>query len=322
MNAKPSAWSSKDECLQTAVDATSLAAFMRCPRLYYYSVVLGYEKNTGNDDLLFGLWYHAATEIFIVAVSHGAPKDSALRDALRHVLTVSHGWVGATIQKNRYTLARAIVGYADDAWHPNLVPWKTPQGTLAVEQSWALPLPAQAHTGEQFLLCGHMDGVVVDTQMSLFTHAVYEKKTTASTVNAKSFHKYKPAVQPYTYVLAARLLWPKLDIDGIVYSICQTAGSFARFMLQYIQVPRSLTDEWFDSLVRTVASVSHYARERVWPMNHNACHGFAGTCTFYKVCSRPPEDRLAWLAADFQQRERWDPLDPREPKIQPEGTVK
>ena len=71
--------------LQTAWDATSLSALMKCPRYYQYSILEGWRKE-GNEHLEFGGFFASAVELFKKALLLGVSKEQATLDTLRWVI--------------------------------------------------------------------------------------------------------------------------------------------------------------------------------------------------------------------------------------------
>ncbi len=176
--------------LQVAWDATSLRPLLLCPRRYYYEIVRGFRHSGATDvHLVFGHHYHSALEIFDKAVLAGEEPEAAQLTALRHALTISRGWESDDTAKNRRTLVRAVVWYTDNFIKGDLVqPVALADGTPAVELSFALPLLEKATPSEEFLICGHLDGLC-EFGGDIF---VRERKTTKTTISQYYFKRYLP----------------------------------------------------------------------------------------------------------------------------------
>lgn len=74
-------FSAKTPKLQLAVDATSLAAFQKCPRYYQYAILEGYRGD--NIDLAFGILAHKAMEAYNRALLAGHSWEDAQLAAVR-----------------------------------------------------------------------------------------------------------------------------------------------------------------------------------------------------------------------------------------------
>lgn len=68
------------------LDATKLADFQKCPKLYHYRHVEGYQAKGDKIDLTFGSLLGEGLEIFEKALSDGHTHDDSHRRALGHVL--------------------------------------------------------------------------------------------------------------------------------------------------------------------------------------------------------------------------------------------
>ena len=64
----PSPFSPTIPGLQLAWDSTSLGVFKRCPREYYFTIILGWVPRTTSVHLTFGIMLHKAREIYEKAI--------------------------------------------------------------------------------------------------------------------------------------------------------------------------------------------------------------------------------------------------------------
>lgn len=329
--------------LQLAWDATSLQSFMACPRRYLYECVYGLRLAGRGKDIEFGHKFHGALEVFDKARLAGAAVEGAMYEALDYVLKVSGEAVwfctdckrplpappeGATdcpncnatefsetwvpwetedTKKNRYTLVRAVIWYCDEqreqgGWQA----YKFPDGQPAVELSFRLPLPIQTRDGEQYLLCGHMDGLATWDDTDVY---IRERKTTQQTLGGAFFRKYAPNVQVDTYDLVGWLLYSGLKIKGVIMEVAQTAVSFARFYRHPLTSTKSRREEWLAEILDSIKEAEKCACKGHWPMRRSVCTLYGG-CPFQNVCRRDPAQREAALRADYVYN-GWDPLETR-----------
>lgn len=316
-------WSQKNPYLQLAVDATSIASFEQCPRRYYYEMILG-RKRRSNKHTEFGHFLHGAYEVYDDQIAKGASKDDALDFALHHLLAATwlNGapWQTDDPKKNRHTLIRALIWYADEQHETDGVrPYRFASGKTATEVSFRVPLPFQTRAQENFILCGHLDGLCTFGNETF----IRERKTTGSTVDARYMHGYAPNVQIDTYDLAGHLLFPDLKLSGVLMDVTQTAVTFARFMRQPLYHTPRQREEWLNDLGNILGALEHYAYEaeieaasdgepaNAFPMRRASCNNFGG-CPYRSVCSLDPTQRARVLADESQfETRRWDPMEER-----------
>src|SRR5215831_3394412 len=65
-------------CIQYAWDSTSLGYLKRCPRLYEYHILLGYEEKEESIHLRFGIEVHASYADYEQIIATGASHDDAV----------------------------------------------------------------------------------------------------------------------------------------------------------------------------------------------------------------------------------------------------
>lgn len=304
-----SSFSRQFPTVQIAWDSTSLGAYKKCPRFYELSIIQGWQTRAQSVDLRFGILYHGATERYDHARAQGQDHQTALRTAIRWTLeqtwevALGRAWASGDNNKNRGTLVRTLVWYLDQFGEND--PFETvilANGKPAVELSFRMDLDYKSHlTGEQFILCGHLDRLANFQQKTY----IVDKKTTRHTLSTDYFDQFSPDNQFSLYPFAGRIVY-KVPIAGIVCDAAQVAVTFSRFERQ--QIPRSdeQLDEWHRELGFWLTAAQLNARTGHWPQNDKACF----RCHFRSVCSKPPSVREQWLQAGFVKR-TWDPLQAR-----------
>lgn len=208
--------------------------------------------------------------------------------------------------KNRETLARVVTWYCLDqpeALEDGLHSYVFPDGTAAVELSFAIPLPWQNRYGEQYVIAGHMDqiGVFGDERF------VVDQKTTTKGLNQAFFDSYDPNVQFDTYDLVGKTLYPDLEIKGVLIDAAQTMVGGARFARYPYYKTEAQSEEHLGDIGRWIATAEQYAVDGHWPMNKANCW----RCPFKNVCNKDPAARERLLKADFKKEPRWNPLKTR-----------
>lgn len=258
-------------------------------------------------------------------------------------LPVVQDWqlVAANRNKNRDTLLTTILFYCDTA-DDRVRPYKFPDGTVAVELSFHLPLPlespdARAHYlcnacgkrwygafkavdevgkcdcggkwkwvaeyQEPYMLCGNMDGMVE------FAGEVVprERKTTKNDISKPYFwYKYEPDVQIDTYDLAAWLLYSdnlETKPSGVMVEVTRVTPDEISIDRQIIAVPEERRAEHLQDIMCTIKEMEGYARTGYYPKRTAHCEMHGG-CPFRKVCSKSPVVRKRYLESgeDFIKR--------------------
>lgn len=297
--------------LQIAWDSTSLGALKTCPRLYQLSILEGWAPRDISVHLTFGLIYHGALERYDHSKFAGMSHDEAMVVAVQYAMEASWDkklgkpWCSDHKSKNRLTLIRTIIWYLDQFEND---PFQTvtlaSTGKPAVELSFRTQLDFKSSTGENFILCGHLDRLA-EHQGDIY---IMDRKTTTSTLAPDFFEKFSPDNQFSTYTLAGTIIWA-LPIKGIVVDGAQVAVTFSRFGRGIVDRHQSTLNEWYHDLGLWLGMANTFASMNYWPMNDKAC-GMYGGCAFRGICSKPPSTRAQWLKAGFTRR-IWDPLQVR-----------
>ena len=218
---------------------------------------------------------------------------------------VENRWLSYEPTKDRKTLLRLVTWYCEEQTKrlgDGVRPVKMKDGTHAVEVSFRFPAGVTAQTGEEFELCGHMDG------LASFGPDVYvrERKTTKKTLSRTYYDGFSPNVQIDLYDLAGTVLFPDQDIQGIMLEALQTMVGGARMSRKALPRTEPLRKELRRELEWWMKQAERYARDDYWPMNRAACW----FCTFKGVCSREPGKREEVLKDKFEKRV-WNPLEVR-----------
>lgn len=304
--------------LQLAIDSTSLGTLKTCPRLYELSIIEGWTSPYTNDHLRFGLVFHSAGEIYAAHRAAGCDHDASLRAAIRHALietwdfTLNRPWASSEPTKTRDTLLRTIVWYFDTFQDDKLETLILANGRPAVELSFRFGIgdldPSGAFiasTGEEFLLCGHIDRAVEFNGEIWIT----DKKTSKYALDENYFKQFTPDNQLSLYAIAGIVTLNK-EINGLIIDGCQILVNGSRFRRQPISRSTEQLEEWLTDLKFWLASLQSYAAANHWPLNEKSC-GFGNRqCAFRKVCSAEPAIRQTLLETNFVKR-TWDPLQPR-----------
>lgn len=290
---------------QYAFDSTSLGWAETCARMYQYFMIDGWQRRHGNVHLEFGGLYASALEHFHKHMAAGDSRDDALDKIIEEILLATwdteydrpKDWDHNT--KTRSNLLRTIVWYVD---HFNPDPLTTvilSDGRPAVEYSFRLELD------DGILYSGHLDRLV-EYNGDIY---IQDQKTTGSTVAPYYFEKFQPDTQMTGYTYAGQIVFG-LPVKGVIIDAAQIAVGFSRFERGFTFRTPAQLEEWRTDTLLHIDAIRGYTHEGYFPQNRSSCDKFGG-CAFRAVCARSPEVRPQFLAADFEQTRRWNPLEPR-----------
>ena len=340
--AAPSPFDPVLHSLQLAWDATSLTAFMECPRKYQYSILEGWRSSAGSAALDFGGLYHSALESIDRGLARGEDLDALLVTAIRETLLASGHYeaqaadgtwspcelellgeaqhAGASIRwvpwssldsrRTPQTLIRSIIWYYESypADQLKTAMLAAPSGERpAIELSFTFALPFQTPAGRTLLWCGHMDKVAKSE--SIQDNIVVERKTTTSTIGETYFSQFHMSQQITGYILAGQVVFG-LPVRGAVVDAVQVAVGFSRFHRSLELRTEEQVAEWLENLRYWTALAEHYATINYWPMNLASCNNYGG-CRYRSVCQLPASLRAQALETHFRVR-KWNPLEVRE----------
>lgn len=294
--------------LQLAWDSTSMGALKSCPRLYELSIIQGWAPRSESVHLTFGLHYHSALEAYDHVRAAGGDHESGCREAvltaLKGTWTAGRPWASDDKYKNRETLVRTVVWYLDQFASDPFQTVILANGQPAVELSFRLNSGFHATTGEEFLICGHLDRMATHEGQTY----IMDRKTSKSQIDSDFFRKFTPDNQFTTYTLAGTIVWA-LPVAGIMVDGAQVAVTFSRFQRGLVQRHPTQLQEWYHDWSLWVGQANTFAQMGYWPQNDKFCSMYGG-CAFRGICSKPPSVRDQWLKADFTKRV-WDPLQAR-----------
>ena len=310
--------------LQLAFDSTSMGNLETCPQLYEYINVLGYTPPGTNAHLKWGLEYHASLEAFDRSVAKGLSYNDSLFAAVKTALVntwdfkLSRPWVSDHPLKNRLTLIRSVIWYLDQFRDDPIQTVIFPDGTPAVEKSFRFdPGIVSLSTGENFIICGHLDRIGKLHQRFF----ILDRKTTKGAIGTSYFKKYTPDTQMQTYDLAGTMVFFE-EMAGIIIDVAQVGVNFTRFARGQVNYDTSLREEHLQHLQDYLRLAETYAKNNHWPMNKKACNAYSSYnqdfdtwnhegCPFRDVCSSPKNMRQQLLETFFEKK-IWDPLQVRE----------
>src|SRR6516164_8122947 len=219
--------------VQYAWDSTSLGDFKRCPRLYFYRMIEGWQEKDESVHLRFGIEYHHALQEYEECRANGQDHDGSVNTVVYNLLRRISDWnpdreTKAGKNKNAETLLRTVIWYLDahkDDEAETLI-WK--DGTPAVEQSFRFELTWGPEAEQPYVLCGHLDEIVVYQGQRY----VMDHKTTTWFITSSYFDRYEPDNQMTLYALASKVvLHQDHPVRGVIIDAARIEpekSSFAR----------------------------------------------------------------------------------------------
>jgi len=322
-----SLYSPTDPRVQIVWDPTTIREAMTCNRRYRFGMRQGWRLQS-NAHANWGHMWHSTQEVFdetLAGLSLGGKmsptyaKDLALAKALRHAHAISADFEDHDDgKKTRANLIRALCWYVDEmpadkeSW---FLPWRMPNGQLAIEWPFLLPLPITTRWGEPYMLCGTLDQITVWGG----EHYIRERKTTGTTLGANYFNRYTPDPQIDTYDLVGWLLFgDTLQLQGVLLEAAQVAVNFVRFVRQPIYRTPGQREEWMAKLCRWLKEQEDLAIADVDEYNPAACALYGG-CPFNRVCNKDPGVRHMYLKGGDYKQEFWNPLSKHLPQETADG---
>lgn len=307
--------------LQVAWDSTSLGSLKLCPRRYQYEIIYGYTSASTSVDLYFGIEYHAALEYYDHLRSDKISHSDALHATVKYSLTrtwdndLGRPWSSDDPNKNRNTLIRSIIDYLDNFSDDSLETIILTGDRAAVELSFSLDLWRISITGENYLLCGHIDRLVN------FSGGVWisDRKTTRKTLGNAYFALFSPDNQVSTYSYAGKCLFSS-ETRGLIIDAAQILVDQTRFQRGIVPRSDSQLQEWITDTNYYLTLAERYAQDNYYPQNDKACSAVyldpkteeqKFGCPFRPVCGSAPEIRETLLNLNYTKRV-WDPKKLRE----------
>lgn len=312
------AFSEENPELQIAWDSTSLGCLKTCAYLYYLRIIQGWTPRNQSIHLTFGLYFHEGIEHYAAELFRTGDFDTAVEYMVKTMLErtgeriddVWFPWVPDPLDKavklkNRFTLIRALVWYTEHFKDDALSIVALENGKPATELSFRITLPIHAPTGEDHILCGHLDLLA---QAKNGSYWVLDHKTTKSALSSYFWNQFTPNNQMSLYTFAGQVVLDK-PISGVIVNGVQLAVNFARFARQEAHRTTDQIDDWYEDMLHYIELANSYAEKKFYPQNDTVCTMYGG-CDFQDICAKSAKVREQFLKANFVQ-DFWDPLEIR-----------
>jgi hypothetical protein len=207
--------------------------------------------------------------------------------------------------KDRYALVRLVAAYCDaQPENPEDGPFAISiGGTPAVELSFQYPIVLRTPDNEPYILCGHLDSVVQFGGERF----IDDNKTTTKPLDQKYWAGYSPNTQVDFYDFTGSVLWPDLDIRGVIIEGAQVLKSGeVRMGIGIMRRSEAQRLEFLNDIEYWLQQAEIFATQDYWPMNRRNCW----LCEFKDICAKEPDKRKMFLESNFVKRP-WNPLEER-----------
>lgn len=289
-------------------DSTKLQTFMKCPRLYFYQYILGWQPTGPNIHLEFGQAWHLAMETLLLE----GYNEKAIVNAYRKLEEHYRKFFNPVMDNHYYPktpgfaaemLIKYVNKYADD--HENFdVVYTEISGSVPVSVDMVLHFKTDS-------ILRHKRGPYAGKYVSL------EHKTAKSTKFSWSDQwALKMQVGVYTHVL--NCLFDPAEVAGVIINGAQFQKTDPNFTRLWKPKTNEQMQVWHTHTLRVLESLSrefelmHSEHEEddvmqsFW-MNTESCIGF-GTCSYHQFCTAWPNPlRRAYEAPSGFEERFWNP---------------
>ena len=309
---------------QSVWNASSLKAWEKCPRYYFYTIIEGW-RSRGNESvhLTFGSHYAHALMRYWQLRAEGMTRMDATCEVVRELLERtwdrSHRYnndgyceyCGAGMgqldddgeflkcrgrpwttdhAKARFTLIRSFVWYLEE-FRQDIPLMQTADGP-AVELQFRF-----AVDGDNFFV-GTLDRVVEYDGAPW----VMDQKTTGSALGPYYFNGYHLDTQMSMYTFAGQAVF-NLPVAGVIIDAAEIKVGFTRFGRGLTYRTPSQLNEWYDEAMQQIEDARRAVREQRFPRRTTSCGNYGG-CTFREICSKPKEVRGNFLRSAFTKEKK------------------
>lgn len=300
----------------SVIDNTAREAWTNCPTKFQRQVVQKLSKINKSPDLHFGAAFALGLETFRRAAFSGESSDeAALVKAIRAATEFYGEYEPPTGHAKTYDrLVEALIAYAHKypTAYDHIKPFVFPSGDLALEFTFAIPLPIlHPETGDPLLYAGRFD------MLATFNNQVFvfDDKTT-SRLGPTWSSQWRTSSQITGYCWAARSFG--VPVAGAIIrgqSILKNEFGFAE-VIEYRSSERIL--QWYDQLLGEIEDmITAWKQSRYRKAFNAACSNYGG-CPFIETClSNNPEVVIEMNFVNHY----WNPLD-KEPLQETPGEAK
>ena len=306
-------------------DNTRVSAFFKCPRMYYFRHMRGWEREGSRIALAFGGAWHVMMEV-VWARAHEPITDVVLTDIADAAFREK--WREEGFDPDGINL--------DDKRNPGLArdlcmsylkqyrAWLKQVTVLCNEQPFAIPL-GQTADGTLIFYIGRWDKVWLDRNSSVYvgehkTSSLYRKSGSAAPFAAEFVQSFSPDSQVDGYQFGALAAFGEA-FRGVIVDAClvhKTVRGFTR-----IPVQRALANldswafdvkYWINELYDNAAMLAEVDKEAMYlkcfPKRTEHCQHKYGMCSYLQLCKYgPPNPEQINELPEGYTYSPWDPFE-------------
>ena len=286
------------------VDSTMRAAYVACPKKFFYEYIYQIAPQGSNRDLIAGGAFAAGLcAVRKAYYENGLDLDLALAKGMEAIV---REW-GSEDLFDDYVKSQTRVLYALDYYFEQyplptdyVQPFPLGGGRFAIESSFALPIPGTAHptTGDPILYAGRYDMLGVRDGV---LYIVDEKTTkqlgpswSTNWTLRSQFTGYVWGAQEFGHPVAGAI------IRGI--SFLKERNDTAEVI---VMRPKWQIERWLTQLTRDVNRMIEDYKSGYWDYDLDAACSHYGGCPFLRLCDNQNPDALVNL---YYEERKWDPL--------------
>jgi CRISPR/Cas system-associated exonuclease Cas4 (RecB family) len=298
------------------LDSSKIATFQKCPRLFLFQYLLGWQSRYTNHHLAFGSAFHEAQEVLWSAVPNvtvDVVKNAVARfeesfDELTN-FDDSAFWKAKTRENGAVAIVEYAFRYKEDFKNYEV---------LLVEKSGQVPT-----SEEMDMIVVKIDTIVRDNRDGLVY--VVEHKTAGQ----RPVDIWDVRLQINAYYHALNACYGPKEVGGVIVDVAiiykpgtpagrkridltGTSNGFERFLV----VKDGLTmmdgldtiNEWITKIKTSYAMLEVTQDPHTFPKCGEACYSYGSRCAFYDICSSAINPLELTIPSDLVIRE-WNPLE-------------
>lgn len=289
------------------LDNTKRAAFVACPRKYYWGYVRNLRRQYGSTAIRYGVAWHAMMEaMYGLMIANGGKWVDPLSELPAIVNAGKEAWERESeglIYNDDYrsfaNLQRAFLVYMDTFSNdPGMIK------VVATESVFEIPMEAESEEEDRcypglkrFVFTGKLDMRIELNSAPWIT----EHKTTGAYLGQAASRLQRSAQQMGYYWASKRL---GIDVEGLLISIHHISArkstktnEWGEPKIEFQRVPQLYSDfdlaDWRRHFLDVGRRIQFEMQRNLWPMCHDSCYQY-GSCQYTDLCEqdgRSLEDR-------------------------------
>ena len=259
-------------------DNTMMNTYRTCPRLFYWSILRGFEPRKKSAALAFGGAWHEFLEHYLMG--------EGLEDSLQKAITFFLAEDVSDLKRNITTLTTLANLYNERF---TMLEWEV----LGTEVLGIVPIA-------DFLYGAKIDAVVKTNEG---VKGVEHK--TSSMMKARYFDMFRMSSQcrGYYFVLKNQMH----EVKGLVLNVAHIVKK-PDFYREHLRWSTAQIEDWLLTTINTRAAMLQSQESGIWQQNANSCCTMYGNCPMMDSCLDPrPYTEVIPNHSEFRPR-KWEPF--------------